>query len=238
MAYLFIFVPSKTVEDIMDENTRNGFKHLFKILVIGDVGVGKTSLIRRFTKGYFAENITSTVGVDLDSKIVNISGDKVKLQCWDTAGQEKYRAITQSYYRNADAVIMMFDLTNQGSFASIPQWLMDVHRYSNKNAVKVLVGNKTDLKGAKRMVNSRSAANLAEFEDLLYIETSAKWDDNIETLFTELAEQLRENAKTKTLNRMNKTNNCLVKKGFSIASYIKRLGGKIPIQSVANCCSI
>ena len=238
MAYLFILVPSKAVEDIMDENIRNDFKYLFKILVIGDVGVGKTSLIRRFTKGYFAENITSTVGVDLDSKIVNISGDKVKLQCWDAAGQEKYRAITQSYFRNADAVIMMFDLTNQGSFASIPQWLMDVHRYSNKNAVKVLVGNKTDLKGAKRMVNSRSAANLAEFEDLLYIETSAKWDDNIETLFTELAEQLRENAKTKTLNGMNKTNNCLVKKGFSIASYIKRLGGKIPIQSVANCCSI
>lgn len=222
----------------MDENTRNDFKYLFKILVIGDVGVGKTSLIRRFTKGYFAENITSTVGVCLDSKVVNISGEKVKLQCWDTAGREEYRTITQSYYGNADAVIMMFDLTNQGSFASIPQWLVDVHRYTNKDAVKVLVGNKSDLKGARRMVNSRSAANLAEFEDLLYIETSAKWDDNIETLFTELAEQLRENAKTKTLNRMNETNNFLVRKSVSIASYIKRLGGKIPFQKVTNCCRV
>ena len=162
----------------------------------------------------------------------------MKLQCWDTAGREEYRTITQSYYRNADAVIMMFDLTNQGSFASIPQWLVDVHRYTNKDAVKVLVGNKTDLKGARRMVNSRSAANLAEFEDLLYLETSAKWDDNIETLFTELAEQLRENAKTKTLNRMNETNNFLVRKSVSIASYIKRLGGKIPFQKVTNCCRV
>ena len=222
----------------MDGNTRNDFKYFFKILVIGDVGVGKTSLIRRFTKGYFAENITSTVGVCLDSKVVNISEEKVKLQCWDTAGREEYRTITQSYYRNADAVIMMFDLTNQGSFASIPQWLMDVHRYTNKDAVKVLVGNKSDLKGARRRVNSRSAANLAEFEDLLYLETSAKWDDNIETLFTELAEQLRENAKTKTLNRMNETNNFLVRKSVSIASYIKRLGGKIPFQKVTNCCRV
>lgn len=222
----------------MEDSSRNGFKYLFKILAIGDVGVGKTSLIRRFTKGYFAENITSTVGVDLDSKIVNIHGDRVKLQCWDTAGQEKYRSITQSYYRNADAVIMVFDLTNQGSFASIPKWLMDVQRYTNKNAVKVLVGNKTDLKGAKRMVNSRSAANLAEFEDLLYIETSAKWDDNIETLFTELAEQLRENAKSKSLNRLNSPSCVVTKKSYSIVSYIKRLGEKLPIQSPASLCRI
>lgn len=224
----------------MEDSSRNDFKYLFKILVIGDVGVGKTSLIRRFTRGYFAENITSTVGVDLDSRILNIHGDKVKLQCWDTAGQEKYRSITQSYYRNADAVIMVFDLTNRGSFASIPQWLMDVQRYTSKNAVKVLVGNKTDLKGAKRMVNSRSAANLAEFEDLLYIETSAKWDDNIETLFTELAEQLRENAKSKSLNRFNNSNNndSVTKKSFSIVSYIKRIGEKLPIQNPSTFCRI
>lgn len=226
-------------EKIMEDISRNDFKYLFKILVIGDVGVGKTSLIRRFTKGYFAENISSTVGVDVDSKILNIHGDKVKLQCWDTAGQEKHRSITQSYYRNADAVIMVFDLTNRGSFASIPQWLMDVQRYTTKNAVKVLVGNKTDLKGAKRMVNSRSAANLAEFEDLLYIETSAKWDDNIETLFTELAEQLRENAKSRNLNRQNCTTNySVVKKTFSIVSYIKKLGQKLPIQTTATLCGI
>lgn len=117
---------------------------------------------------------------------------------------------------------------------------MDVQRYTSKNAVKVLVGNKTDLKGAKRMVNSRSAANLAEFEDLLYIETSAKWDDNIETLFTELAEQLRENAKSKSLNRFNNSNNndSVTKKSFSIVSYIKRIGEKLPIQNPSTFCRI
>lgn len=222
----------------MNETSKNDFKYLFKILVIGDVGVGKTSLIRRYTKGYFAENISSTVGVDLDSKIVNIHGDKVKLQCWDTAGQEKYRSITQSYYRNADAVIMVFDLTNQGSFASVPRWLTDVQRFTKRNVLKVLVGNKTDLRGAKRMVNTRSAANLAEFEDLFYIETSAKWDDNVETLFTEVAEQLRENARTKSQNRVNTTENCITKKSYSIVSYIKKLGDKIPLQSPASLCRI
>ena len=224
----------------MEETTSDSdFKYLFKILVIGDVGVGKTSLIRRLTKGYFAENITSTVGVDYGSKVLNVHGDKVKLQCWDTAGQEKYRSITQSYYRSADVVLMVFDITNRGSFASIPQWLVDVQRYTSKNTLKVLVGNKTDLKGAKRKVNSRSAANLAEFEDLLYIETSAKWDDNVEMLFTELAEQLRENAKrSRNLNRQNSSP---TKKRFSVVSYLKRLGEKIPaiqLQSPSVLCRI
>lgn len=217
----------------------NNYKYLFKILVIGDAGVGKTSLIRRFTKGYFSENTSATIGVDFAVKTLNIHGDKVNLQCWDTAGQEKFRSITQSYYRNADAVIMVFDITNRGSFASIPQWLVDVQRYTSKNVIKVLVGNKTDLKGAIRKVSTRSAANLAEFEDLLYLETSAKWDDNVEMLFTELSEQLRENAK----NRRNYTgmnNNYYRSVGKSqIASDLIKLGKHIPlVHGPTTCCRI
>ncbi|EDO45912.1 predicted protein [Nematostella vectensis] len=187
----------------MKENDDN-CKYSFKVLVVGDPGVGKTSLIRRFTKGYFCDNSSSTVGVDVGTRVLDIHGDRVKLQCWDTAGQEKFRGITQSYYRNADAVILVFDITNRGTFASIPQWLMNVQKYTNKNILKVLVGNKTDLKGASRKVNTRSAANLAEFEELLYLETSAKWDDNVEVLIAELAEQLRENAKNRSAKSDNK----------------------------------
>jgi len=185
-------------QPIMKETLDQDCKYSFRVLVVGDPGVGKTSLIKRFTKGYFCENNTSTVGVDVDSRILDIQGDRVKLHCTDTAGQEKFRGLTQSYYRNADAVVLVFDITNRGTFASIPQWLVNVHTYAGQNIVKVLVGNKTDLKGASRKVTTRSAANLAEFEDLLYLETSAKWDDNVETLITELAEQLRENAKNKS----------------------------------------
>lgn len=183
-------------------------KYSFRVLVVGDPGVGKTSLIKRFTKGYFCESNSSTVGVDVGTRLLDIHGDKVKLHCTDTAGQEKFRGLTQSYYRNADAVVLVFDITNRGTFASIPQWLVNVHRYAGKNVLKVLVGNKTDLKGASRKVTTRSAANLAEFEDLLYLETSAKWDDNVETLITELAEQLRENAKNKSKSVADMDENC------------------------------
>lgn len=179
----------------MKETLDQDCKYSFRVLVVGDPGVGKTSLIKRFTKGYFCENNTSTVGVDVDTRILDIQGDRVKLHCTDTAGQEKFRGLTQSYYRSADAVVLVFDITNRGTFASIPQWLVNVHTHAGRDIVKVLVGNKTDLKGASRKVTTRSAANLAEFEDLLYLETSAKWDDNVEILITELAEQLRENAK-------------------------------------------
>lgn len=203
----------------MKESMDQDCKYSFRVLVIGDPGVGKTSLIKRFTKGYFCENNSSTVGVDVGARILDIQGDSVKLHCTDTAGQEKFRGLTQSYYRNADAVVLVFDITNRGTFASIPQWLVNVQTYASKNVLKVLVGNKTDLKGASRKVTTRSAANLAEFEDLLYLETSAKWDDNVETLITELAEQLRENAKNTP--RIENDSNCaktspsgLLKLGF------------------------
>lgn len=201
-----IFHSSNPHVSMKESTSMDDCKYSFKVLVIGDPGVGKTSLIRRFTKGYFCENNSSTVGVDIGTRILDIHGDRVKLQCTDTAGQEKFRGLTQSYYRSADAVILVFDITNRGTFASIPQWLVNVQRYAAKNVMKVLVGNKTDLKGASRKVNTRSAANLAEFEDLLYLETSAKWDDNVEILITELAEQLRENAKSKS--KVDSNDNC------------------------------
>lgn len=219
------------------KETGDDYNYLFKVLLVGDCGVGKTSLIRRFTKGYFSETQTSTIGVDFGMKTLDVHGDKVKLQCWDTAGQEKFRALTQSYYRNADAVILVFDITKKGSFASIPQWLSDVHRYtSNRNIVKVLVGNKTDLKGNVRMVNTRSAANLAEFEDLLYLETSAKWDDNVEMLFTELAEQLRENARNKS--RYLSSNCCFGSRGDFVATNLITLGSRLSLKGPTSCCRV
>ena len=218
------------------KETGDDHKYLFKVLLVGDCGVGKTSLIRRFTKGYFSESQSSTIGVDFGMKTLDVHGDKIKLQCWDTAGQEKFRALTQSYYRNADAVILVFDITKKGTFASIPQWLSDVQKYTSKNTVRVLVGNKTDLKGNVRMVNTRSAANLAEFEDLLYLETSAKWDDNVEMLFTELAEQLRENAKNK--GRYLNSSCCFGSKGEFVTSNLITLGSQLPLRGPTSCCRV
>lgn len=120
----------------------------------------------------------------------------------------------------------------------MPQWLVDVQRYTSKNVIKVLVGNKTDLKGAIRKVSTRSAANLAEFEDLLYLETSAKWDDNVEMLFTELAEQLRENAKNRR-SHAETNNNYYRSVGRSpIASDLVKLGKHIPLHGPTTCCRI
>ena len=180
------------------------YDYIFKILLVGDSGVGKTSLIRRFTKGYFSRTVGSTIGVDFCVKSLEIDGEKVKLQCWDTAGMESFKSLTQSYYGQADAVILVYDLSDKKSFASIPQWLADVKKHSRKTDIlKVLVGNKNDL--GDRQVPRSSGKALAEFEEMIFFEASAKEADNVNITFEKLAEELRERRQSKLgLNEIRK----------------------------------
>uniref|UniRef100_UPI00358DDB9D ras-related protein Rab-30 n=1 Tax=Myxine glutinosa TaxID=7769 RepID=UPI00358DDB9D len=167
---------------------------LFKIVLIGNAGVGKTCLVRRFTQGLFPPGQGATIGVDFMIKTVVVDGTKVKLQIWDTAGQERFRSITQSYYRSAHALVLTYDITNEETFTCLPDWLKEMETHAATDVPRVLVGNKLDLTSS-RQVSRERAEEFANVHNLCYVETSAKEADNVEQLFLELASELTRSAR-------------------------------------------
>jgi len=165
------------------------FDHLFKILLIGDSSVGKTSICTRFTDNAFSEAFIATLGVDFKIKVLNIDGKKVRLQVWDTAGQERFRTITQAFYRGAHGIVVVYDITDRQSFQNVQRWLEDVERYAPDNVLKMLVGNKSDLVDQRDVV-TKEAMDFAKSNNLLFMEVSAKTCSNIETLFSDIATTL------------------------------------------------
>ncbi|XP_046575278.1 ras-related protein Rab-43-like [Haliotis rubra] len=167
------------------------FDYLFKIVLIGDAGVGKTCVVQRFKSGTYTEKHGSTIGVDFTMKTLNIDGKLVKLQIWDTAGQERFRTITQSYYRSANGVIIAYDITKRSTFDNIPRWLEDVKRYAGTSIVQLMIGNKKDLESL-REVSGEEAKNYAHNCGMLdSLETSAKDNTNIDEAFMQMAKELK-----------------------------------------------
>merc|ERR1719430_499356 len=147
-----------------------------KILIIGESGVGKSSLLLRFTDDAFDPEISATIGVDFKVKVISIDGNKVKLAIWDTAGQERFRTLTPSYYRGGQGAILVYDVTNRDSFARIENWLAELDTYStNTDIVKMLVGNKCDMEAqGARVVSKEEGLNCARKHQMMFIEASAK----------------------------------------------------------------
>merc|ERR1712063_143092 len=116
-----------------------------KLLIVGDSGVGKSCLLLRFSDDIFTENFISSIGVDYKVNSVDINGTEIKLQMWDTAGQERFRTITSSYYRGAQGIMIVYDITDRDSFDNIKNWMVEIDKYAQENVIKVLVGNKSDL---------------------------------------------------------------------------------------------
>jgi len=155
---------------------------LFKILLIGDSGVGKTSVILRFTKNIFKDEFLNSIGVDFKSKDLNIDGKKIKLQIWDTAGQERFRTITSSYYRGAHAIAVVFDVTNRQSYEHVQRWMSDINKYAKENVLKFLIGNKSDLVNDIKVLYEEARA-LASQMNTTYFSLSAKKNENINEFF-------------------------------------------------------
>jgi small GTP-binding protein len=143
-----------------------GFDYLFKVVVIGDSGVGKSCLLIRFAEDKFSEEHVSTIGVDFTNRTVEVGGDMVKLQLWDTAGQERFRTVTSTYYRGAQGIVVVFDVTERRSFETVRAWVDDVDKWASGGTVKILVGNKTDLHERRQARFLPSAPFLAAFVDL------------------------------------------------------------------------
>ena len=158
------------------------YDYLFKVLLLGDSDVGKSSLILRYTDETFNSKLVNSIGVDFKMKKREIDGKIIKVQIWDTAGHERFRSITYSYYRGANSIIIVFDLSDKKSFISITEWLKQIEKHAKENVFKFLVGNKSDLVD-ERQVAYEEAKQYADEHDLPYIETSAKEGININELF-------------------------------------------------------
>ena len=168
---------------------KRDYDYLFKLVLIGDSGVGKSCLLLRFADDSFTDSYISTIGVDFRFRTVNIDMKTVKLQIWDTAGQERFRTITSAYYRGAHGIIMVYDVTNHESFEHVDEWLSEVNRHASDSTLKLLVGNKADLSDDKK-VSSQEAEKFAQTLGISFLETSAKNATNVEAAFLTMAKQL------------------------------------------------
>lgn len=166
------------------------YDYLFKLLLIGDSGVGKSCLLLRFADDTYTESYISTIGVDFKIRTIELDGKTIKLQIWDTAGQERFTTITSSYYRGAHGIIVVYDVTDQESFNNVKQWLQEIDRYASENVNKLLVGNKCDLT-TKKVVDYTTAKEYADQLGIPFLETSAKNATNVEQAFMTMAAEIK-----------------------------------------------
>ncbi|KAM6948601.1 ras-related protein Rab-18-B-like [Aplochiton taeniatus] len=160
-----------------------------KLLIIGESGVGKSSLLLRFTEDTFDPDQTATIGVDFKVKTISVDGNTTKLAIWDTAGQERFRTLTPSYYRGAQGVILVYDVTKRDTFSKLENWLNELETYCTRNElVKMLVGNKIDMEN--RDVDRNEGLKFARKHSMLFIEASAKTRDGVQCAFEELVEKI------------------------------------------------
>jgi len=162
------------------------YDHLFKLLIIGDSGVGKSSLLVRFADDCFSGNYITTIGVDFKIRTIEIQGERVKLQIWDTAGQERFRTITATYYRGTHGVVIVYDVCAGDSFANVKRWLQEIDQ--NCEVVnRILVGNKND-DPSRKVVLTEDAQRYADSMGIQLFETSAKNNVNVEQMFRAITE--------------------------------------------------
>ena len=166
-------------------NNVNGYDMIFKIVLIGDTSVGKTNILSKYLTDEFDAKSKATVGVEFGVKNFKIENNIVKVQIWDTAGEERYRSITNAYYKGAKGSLLVYDITNKKSFENVEKWISDLKANADEDISMILLGNKTDLED-KRVVTTEEGKNKAEFYNLTFMETSALNGNNIQEAFNEL----------------------------------------------------
>ncbi|KAI3764326.1 hypothetical protein L2E82_14333 [Cichorium intybus] len=191
--------------------------YVYKVVVIGDSAVGKTQMLSRFTRNEFFFDSKSTIGVEFQTRTLNIQSKVIKAQIWDTAGQERYRAVTSAYYRGALGAMLVYDITKRQTFDHVARWVEELRVHADKTIVIALIGNKADLE-EKREVPSEDAMEFAENQGLYFFETSALTGDNVEAAFFKLLEEIYSVVSKKTLdNDVGKLNgDSLTLKGLKI----------------------
>eukprot|EP01027_Heterolobosea_sp_BB2_P006111 GEZU01009266.1.p1 GENE.GEZU01009266.1~~GEZU01009266.1.p1 ORF type:complete len:216 (-),score=58.90 GEZU01009266.1:248-895(-) len=166
------------------------YDYLIKLLLIGDSGVGKSCLLLRFSDDSFTTSFITTIGIDFKIRTIELDGKRIKLQIWDTAGQERFRTITTAYYRGAMGILLTYDVTDEGSFANVRNWMKNIEQHATENVNKILLGNKCDLV-EKKMVDSSRGQQLADEYGIKFLETSAKNNINVEEAFFTIARDIK-----------------------------------------------
>jgi len=174
---------------------------LFKLLLIGDSGVGKTCILFRFSEDAFNTTFISTIGIDFKIKTIELRGKKIKLQIWDTAGQERFHTITTSYYRGAMGIMLVYDITNAKSFDNIAKWLRNIDEHANEDVERMILGNKCDMED-KRVISKERGDSIAREHGVRFLETSAKTNINVETAFIQLAESILEKTSVQEVKQL------------------------------------
>ncbi|KAK8941629.1 Ras-related protein RABA2a [Platanthera guangdongensis] len=209
------------------------YDYLFKVVLIGDSGVGKSNLLSRFTRNEFCLESKSTIGVEFATRTLQVEGRIIKAQIWDTAGQERYRAITSAYYRGALGAVLVYDVTKPTSFENISRWLKELRDHADSNIVIMLVGNKTDLKHL-RAVASEDAQGFSEKEGLSFVETSALEAINVEKAFEMILGDIYRIISKKTLSTSEPGpgSSVGIKEGKTVL-----VSGSEAINTKKQCCS-
>eukprot|EP01111_Echinosteliopsis_oligospora_P005591 TRINITY_DN1904_c0_g1_i1.p1 TRINITY_DN1904_c0_g1~~TRINITY_DN1904_c0_g1_i1.p1 ORF type:complete len:219 (+),score=44.46 TRINITY_DN1904_c0_g1_i1:92-748(+) len=170
-------------------SSQEEYDYLYKVVLIGDSGVGKSNLLSRFTRNEFNLETKSTIGVEFATRSIQTEGKTVKAQIWDTAGQERYRAITSAYYRGAVGALLVYDISKHATFKNVERWLQELRENADRNIVIMLVGNKSDLRHL-REVPTDEAKEFSEKNKLSFIETSALDSSNVESVFQNILTEI------------------------------------------------
>ena len=172
----------------MNEEEKKEADITIKILLIGNAYVGKTLIVQKFIDNAFSKSTVSTIGMDLQSKVIEINGKKVKYLLWDTAGEERMKTMTYSYYRGCHVILVVFDVTERKSFQNVTTWVECIDKFAKSNVLRILVGNKTDLED-KRIISKEEGKKLAEENGLKYYEISALTITGLREMFEDIAKE-------------------------------------------------
>ncbi|CAD8177295.1 unnamed protein product [Paramecium pentaurelia] len=181
------------------------YDYQYKIVIIGDSGVGKTNIMTQFTRGEFSEETKTTVGVEFANKQLVIDDKIIKAQLWDTAGQERYRAIISSYYKGASGALIVFDITKQSTFDNVDRWMKEVQESTSNEISVILVGNKSDLRHLRQISSDVSSAYASKHK-IAFLETSAKDGANVHEAFNKLINEIHSKNKNNSIYTQKKTN--------------------------------
>ena len=174
-------------------NSDKEYEYLIKILIVGDSTVGKTNFIKKYVENKFNESYFASTGIDLITTSIKIEGKSFKIQIWDTAGQEKYRAMTKNLFLKTQGIVIIFDISNETSFINLKSWMKDIKEECSADIPMILVGNKLDLED-KRVIDKERAMEFAKNEKLEYIETSSKTGENINKALSLIIEKIYQRA--------------------------------------------
>ena len=204
-----------------NNNSDQNYEFIFKVLLLGNSNVGKSSIFLRFVDDIWNDTFVPTIGVDFKIKTFEIDSKKIKMQIWDTAGQERFKNIIASYYRGAHGILLLYDVTDKDSFKNLSNWLIEIEKNASKNVLRVLIGNKCDLE-EKRVISFNQGKEFADTYGLKFIETSAKKNLNVTEAFETLGRELMAASSEKKIVQQKQNKKISVAKAQDLDTNKKR----------------